>query len=375
MNETLIIFVDSFPYNLLPHTNFLNTIPDKWAIQPGFGYSVNIHAELFAGLLSDDVGFFGEWLYNPTEAPGRFLKPVLPLLDRLFHPYILNRGLQRLLTLWYHPGHPMPNIPLRHLDKFALNGIHILSPDFPYPTIFTQFPNIKVFNYRGNDMKKGERDPLLFEKGMAAISREPVLFVPFPDLDGFGHRYGVDGTPYLEHLYKLDRWISQLSETFQARYPEGHVFVLSDHGMANVSQGVYLDMEEQLGPANSNSYLYFSDANLLRVWVLDPKLMEPIRQYLENYPHGNLLTAQDRAEYGLTASRFGDFIFVLHENLAFQPSTFARNIPKGMHGYHPTVLSQQGIALHLGAPWPGSPPKRMKDVYQMLHAALAGKWH
>ncbi|MCB9134155.1 MAG: alkaline phosphatase family protein [Anaerolineales bacterium] len=374
MNETLIIFVDSLPYTLLPHTPFLNSLRDKWAIEPGFGYSVNIHAELFAGLLPDDVGFFGEWLYNPAQAPGRLLKPVLPLMDRVFRPYVLNRGVQHLLTLWYSRGHPMPNIPLRHLDKFALNGFHILSPKFPFPTIFTQNPQIRVLNYRGNDMKKGERDPLLFERGMAAIPQSPALFVPLPDLDGYGHRYGVDGPAYLQHLARVDGWCRQLSETFTAQYPTGHVFFLSDHGMANVSKGVYLDIEEKLGPANAKRYLYFSDANLLRVWVFDPTLMAPIRQYLENYPHGNILSPEDRAEYGLTSPKFGDFIYVLHENLAFEPSTFARHIPKGMHGYHPTVPSQQGIALHIGAPWPDTPPHRMKDVYHLLTTAVGGTW-
>ncbi|HRQ36679.1 MAG TPA: alkaline phosphatase family protein [Chloroflexota bacterium] len=370
MTETLIIFVDSLPYNLLHHTSFLNNVSEKWAIEPGFGYSVNIHAELFAGLLPDDVGFFGEWLYNPAEAPGRFLKPVLPILDKLFRPYLLNRGLQRVLTMWYHPGHPMPNIPLRHLDKYALNGVHILSPKFPYPTIFTRYPNITVLNYRGKDMKKGERDQLLFEKGLDAIPQAASLFVPLPDLDGFGHRFGVEASPYLQHLNLVDEWCRQLSDAFLASYPAGHVFILSDHGMANVSHGVYLDIEEQLGPANSGSYLYFSDANLLRVWVFDRNMMEPIRQYLENFEHGHILTEQDRKEYGLTTSRFGDFIFVLHEQLAFQPSTFARNIPKGMHGYDPKTASQQGVALHVGPPWSGNLPRRMRDVYLMLDAVL-----
>ena len=374
MTETLIIFVDSLPYNLLPQTTFLNTFQEKWAIEPGFGYSVNIHAEMFAGMSPDKVGFFGEWLYDPDRAPGRLLKPILPLLDKLFWPYLLNRGLQRILTLWYHPGHPMPNIPLRHLDKFSLNGIHILSPDFPYPTIFTRFQKLKVLNYKGVDMKKGKRDQLLFKRGLEAIPEHPFLFVPLPDLDGFGHRFGVEASSYRQHLDRVDEWCYQLTEAYLNRYPGGHVFVVSDHGMTNVFEGVYLDIEEQIGPAHSKSYMYFSDANLLRVWVFDKLLMNPLRRYLENYSYGNILNEQERLKYGLTSLSFGDFILVLDENLAFQPSTFAQNIPVGMHGYHPTVPSQQGIALHKGPVWSGKLPRRMKDVYHMFIAALGGNW-
>jgi hypothetical protein len=144
--------------------------------------------------------------------------------------------------------------------------------------------------------------------------------------------------------------------------------------MVNVDQGVYLDIEEKCGKASNDSYMYFSDANLLRVWIFDDALHAPIQTYLEQYPHGQILSDEERQTYGLTSSRFGEFIYVLDEKLAFQPSTFARNIPKGMHGYHPTVPSQQGVALHWGSPWTGDSPARMKDVYHMLNAVLEEVW-
>ncbi len=374
MSPVLIIFIDSLPFALLNKTPFLNSINEKWNIEPGFGYSVNIHAELFAGLLPDDIGYFGEWIYDPPRSPGWRYRALLPLMDTILWPYILNRGVQHILTKRYSKGHPMPNIRLRHLDKFALEGKHIQSPDFPAPTLFTQFPEMRMLPYRNIGRPKGERDELLFEQGMAAISDHPTLFVPLPDLDGFGHQYGIDQQPYLDHLTAVDNWCRQLSQYYQQKYPDRHIFIVSDHGMVNVDRGVFLDIEEKIGRSSANSYLYFSDANLLRVWVFDENLHPNIQTYLEDFAHGHIINESERQYYGLTSSHFGDFIYVLDEKLAFQPSTFARNIPKGMHGYHAKAPNQAGIALHIGSIWQGVAPQRMKDVYCLMYRALAGEW-
>ena len=110
--------------------------------------------------------------------------------------------------------------------------------------------------------------------------------MPLPDLDGLGHRYGIDQEPYLEHLSRLDHWLADLSERFLEHHSGGHVFVISDHGMVNVSQGVYLDIKEQIGRTSSDTYVYFSDANLLRVWVFDEQLRPAIRAYLGQHQGG-----------------------------------------------------------------------------------------
>jgi hypothetical protein len=374
VSSVLIVFIDSLPHALLGALPGLGGAREQWPIVPGFGYSANIHAELFAGLLPDDVGYFGEWGYDPTSSPGWRIRGLLPVLDALCRPYVLNRGLQHLLTRRYHPGTPMPNIRLRDLAKFALQGRHILDDPkgWPYPSLFRDYPQLQALSIPR--VPRQERDQALVARGRELVDVADQLLLPLPDLDSFGHAYGIDHPVYRAHVARLDAWTGDLKQRFLARHRKGHVFVVSDHGMANVRRGVYLDIEEQIGRPGSESYDYFSDANLLRVWVHEPSLLPQVRAYLEGFGHGQLVGDVERERYGLTSSRFGQCIYVLEEGLAFEPSTFARHKPVGMHGYHPLAPGQQALLVHYGPPWQGRPPRRMRDVYRMMKAALGGTW-
>ena len=374
MTELLILFIDGLPYEAVPSMPWLSAVGEKWPVSPGFGYSINIHAELFAGLTPDEIGYFGEWTFNPAQAPGKGYATWLPLLDRLCKPYYMNRIVQRLLTLRYAGKTPMPNLPIRHLDVFAKQGCHILSKAFPSATLFSNHPELRVLQYRGIPRKKGERDFYIYTQASEIMGEGAALFVPFPDLDGTGHRVGTQHPDYHAHLQALDRWCGGLAAKFTAQHPKGHVFVVSDHGMGNVGRGVRLEIEAAVGPPSQTTYHYFSDANFLRIWVFDPAMTAPIRQFVDGFGHGRLLTDAERKEFGLTSPDFGTLLFSLDEGLAFQPSTFARRIPKGMHGYHPAAASQKAVCAHIGPAWTGEQPGRMKDVYQMLEKAASDGW-
>lgn len=369
MADTLIIFIDSLGYDHTAEMPFLGGLSELHPVRPGFGYSVNIHAELFAGCRPDDVGYFCDWMVNPKEAPGRRWRRLLSPLDVILRPYALNRGLQRLLTWGYYPDRIMPNIPLRHLDKFAVAGRHILSPHFPKPTLFSEHPDLHVLPYR-TVAPKGSRDEAAYRRAQAALAERRQLFVPFPDLDGIGHKHGLGSPEHHRHCARLDSWVADLAVHFRHRYPSGHFFVVSDHGMANVRGGIRLDIEVRCGRSGLRSYLHFSDATLLRVWVYDEMLRQPLAEFLESLARGHLLTEEERRHYGLSNPAFGDFILALEEGYCFEPSTFARQIPKAMHGYHPQFRSQWGVFAHNGPPLDAPPPQEMVDVYPLLRDAL-----
>ncbi|MCB0217777.1 MAG: alkaline phosphatase family protein [Caldilineae bacterium] len=370
---TLILFVDALPFDDLGQLPGLNGWAWKARLRPGFGYSINLHPELFCGLDPDRVGFFGEWALDRTGAPGRRYRAVLPLLDRLCRPYLLNRGLQHLLTKRYRPDRIMPNLPLRWLGEFSIHGEKVEDPRFDRPSIFSRHPGLQRVSTAG--LSKGARDARVVERAAAAIAAgAEQLYVPLIDLDGIGHAHRRSSEAWQAHLARLDAWIAVLSEGFLARQPEGQVFVLSDHGMADVTGSVELRIEQDIAKAGPGRFLYFSDSTLLRIWVFDPDLGEAIAAYLDDSPVATPIMQPEREAYGIANPAFGDFIAVLDEGLCFKPSTFARNIPAAMHGYHPTVSSQQALLAWRGPagrePARAAAVDRTLAVFPLLDAAL-----
>ena len=75
----LVIFIDALPYEVAKKFTSLkkyNIAP----LTPGYGYSVNLHAELFAGVTPDKAGYFGDMAYNGKPIS---LNPLMKLLAKL----------------------------------------------------------------------------------------------------------------------------------------------------------------------------------------------------------------------------------------------------------------------------------------------------
>ncbi len=373
---TLILFVDALPYDDLHRMPYLQAWGWKARMRPGFGYSINLHPELFSGLTPDEVGFFGEWALDPERAPGRRYRALLPLLDKICRPYLLNRGLQTLLTRRYRPDRIMPNLPLRWLGEFAILGEKVGQPGYEHPSIFSRHPALQPISTEG--LTKGQRDAAVVRRAATAIAEgQSQLYVPLIDLDGIGHAHRRSSPEWEAHLDRLDGWVDDLSDRFLRRHPDGQVLVLSDHGMADVHGSVELRIETDLAPAGRDSYLYFSDSTLLRVWIFDPALGPAIAEYLGSSDVSRLIMQEEREQFGIANPAFGDFIAVLDEGMCFRPSTFARNIPAAMHGYHPDVESQHAVLAWRGPagaePGPAERVTRTLHAYRILESALGDR--
>lgn len=368
---TLILFVDALPFDDLLHMPALAAWPWQARLEPGFGYSINLHAELFSGLTPDEVGFFGEWALDREHAPGRRYRAILPLLDRLCRPYLMNRGLQHLLTRGYRPGRIMPNLPLRWLGEFSIHGEKVGDPRYGHPSIFSLHPGLERIGTEG--LAKGSRDAAVVDRAARAIAEgKRALYVPLIDLDGIGHGRRRSGEAWHAHLQALDAWVAILAEGFLERHPDGEVLLLSDHGMADVHGSVQFRIEQHLGPAGPDRYLYFTDSTLLRLWIFDENMAAEIVDFLEASQVSQLIMQPEREHYGIANPAFGDFVALLDEGLCFEPSTFSRHIPAAMHGYHPKVASQHAVLMARrgeGLPEPAG-VQRTLHAFGVLDGAL-----
>ena len=343
MRKTLIVFIDSLPYESISQTKFLSSFGYLTGLIPGFGYSVNVKAELFGGYKPDDAGFLNNWTYKADSrfSSYRYLFRTLDIInfsssvDKISH-----KVLSKIL------GCNLLRIPFSYLSYFDTWGIEAYYDAFPKETIFTRYPFTKVL-YPG--FPPGDnRDRLLFDKALEIIQENQFqnLFVASADLDHITHSVGVGSERHQEKIMELDSLLEKITKVFLDKNPQGKVVMISDHGMANVQKGVQVNLEEHFGKASEKSYIYFVDSVTLRIWCFDKSLKEEINSYLYNLKIGMVLSEGQRQYYGIISPAFGDIILVLDNGFLFQHSFFGKgqNI-RAMHGYLPEDENQKGIFI------------------------------
>jgi hypothetical protein len=363
----LLIFIDSFPYRYVDRSPFLSRHRQQvQKVLPGFGYSINLKAEIFGGYFPDQAGFLNEWSYDarsPLRKYRSFFRLLGPFQKWYFADRLVHKILSRLL------GYNILNIPLRYLAFFSKNGTEAYRDEFHLPTLFSHMRNLKKICYYHYGYGP-KRDSLIFSDMMKAISADyDNIFGAFGDLDGIGHSDGVGAEKYDLKIAELDRYLSALYEAFRRRNPEGTFIVFSDHGMANVHQGISIDMESHFGEASESRYLYFIDATMLRVWCFDKRTQNAIERHLGTLDCGKVLNTKQRAYEGISSPLLADIIFQLDEGFVFRPSFMGRKMPLAMHGYSSSFENQAGFCLSSdSAETPAGHPFDLRtiDLYDFL---------
>lgn len=367
--KTLIIFIDSLPYFCTDRMKFLSRFKSSIRkVIPGFGYSINVKAQIFCGATPDEVGYLNEWTYTP-QGPLRKYHLWLRALTPLQRFYYLDRIAHKLFSKLYRQN--LLNIPFEYLSFFARTGTEPYRDEFSLPTIFSEMNNLRkicYYHYRYGE----KRDHQIYFNTMKVISQGAYdnIFVAFGDLDGVTHKYGVGTKEYNRKTDEMDNYLCQMHKEFISKNPNGAFLIISDHGMANVTGAVHINMERKFGRASESSYLYFVDSTMLRIWTFGERKKFEIEKCLNGLTFGKVLSKQERINYGITSRAFGDIIFLLNEGLIFNPSFMGRKMPKSMHGYRPELESQQGIFLNIGGYNIEDERIRTIDLYSILQKII-----
>jgi len=350
--KNLIVFIDSLPFSYGERMPHASNYPLKLKVQPGLGYSLNIHWEIFGGLTPDQIGFFNEWTYDPVRAPLRGLAFMAPLFRLIRRESYWYRGLRRLSRDLF--DYEMGDIPPEKLCYFRRNGETLISRNGPNGAYKRSTKYRSVLD--GKSLKvilprticKGLRDKDVYEQAKGQLTGDHHLLLWFPDLDSVGHQYGVGSAEYDEHVRDLGNWVEELKNIAQHHHNFDNVLIFSDHGMANVHSEISLDLDENIGKTGNHSYQYFFDSTILRVWINNLQYLSRIQEYIGGLKYGKILSPGVRGSKGVASKRFGDLIFVLDEGVIFNPATIFANqkgATKAMHGYMPELESQKGILL------------------------------
>jgi predicted AlkP superfamily pyrophosphatase or phosphodiesterase len=320
--RSLTIFIDALPFDQLPKMPYTREFASQARLIPILGYSVNCQTQLFTGQTPDEIGFWCEWQYDPDGSPFRKWRSLLSIAS-------LAEGFYPARRIIHKIGHSVFN--RRFFDKPSLldtPGYNLfLYSDFSVPSRF---------------------DEDAFQATLEHINREEDpghALVTFVQIDAISHRDGVDSAPYDAMLAQNDDYIRRLSEAYLQKVPDGTVFVVSDHGMSNIEHEVRLDLEGRFGQVGTESYAYFVEGTILRVWCADTGLRSRIDAYLQTVRGIERYSEEERKRDGLTRPDFGDLIYHSLEKYQFVPSFWGDKPSVGMHGHHPRYSNQHGVCL------------------------------
>src|SRR6185436_17696828 len=237
MQPVLLVFIDSFPFDYLDSARFLRSLPSRTRLTPSFGYSSINQVELLSGLTADELGYFGEWTYDPERSQLKRWRWLLRLAGPARNFYYLDRLGHRALAKFSRLD--VKNIPFSIIGQFKQPYISIFSETFPFDSIL-KLPGVHgVYSYNFKHLPTHEVDKAVYDRACEVIGEmreDEHLAISMTKLDHIGHWSGVDDE-YRNKIVELDRWIEDLYTRLQGRFPEAQLVVVSDHGMVNVTRG------------------------------------------------------------------------------------------------------------------------------------------
>ena len=372
-SDCVVVFVDALPYEERDRLQAMQKTFRSWApIRPGFGYSINVKSELFAGLRPDEAGFLNEWSYEPGKGY-QWAKYASALNGIFSKSRILRRGVNKIISRVV--GESLRNIPFTLLDSVFRTGVTAYEHHYPRPTVFSEFGVEKfLYSEHGNDAKA-------FTALCARLSdddKPTSAFLAMAGLDHIMHRDGKESVAYAEEIQCTDKRLATIWELLEARNNQPRLSVLSDHGMARVDTEVSFEIESNVAGVGDR-YGYFVDATMARVWTNGSAVMKQVVSWIENTElPGRILSSTERKTWGISAADFGDIIFLLNEGAIFVPNFFSDFGCAAMHGYQPDLISQQGLlasTLSLEATTPTAPipaHEAFRHLMQIYSGANSG---
>jgi hypothetical protein len=206
------------------------------------------------------------------------------------------------------------------------------------PNIFDFLVGNKI-PYFVTDTTKSEeqnRDDII-----AAIEAERVDFVfqYWAGLDGLLHMVGNQSPEVSAKLRVYEQWIEKVLAAAKNHYSEVHLYIFSDHGMANCDELVDLKAKIDALPVKmEKDYAVVYDSTMARFWFFNDNARKLIHEALGKVPEGRIMPDDELQHYRalFPDRKFGETIFLMREGVLIVPSHMGERPIRAMHGYHPT---------------------------------------
>jgi hypothetical protein len=277
---------------------------------------------------------------------------------------VASRGVRGYFNLYDVPRPLLPAFDLpERADIFRPGGLPV---DSLWDTL-----DRRGVRWRGWNWRTPEAENLESLERRIAEGDERFLFCYTADLDAALHHEGSSGAGVRLRLERYQSLIGRLERAAVARGEALWLYLLSDHGMVDVTRSADLmSALRSLGVEWPRDCLAFFDSTMARFWWRDPAVRDRVRSKLEQSHAGRWLTGEDlaRAGAGFADHAYGEDIFLLEPGVLMVPSFMGDRPLAAMHGYDP---SHPDMAALL---WSNRPvPERvrhLKDVRAHLESEL-----
>jgi hypothetical protein len=340
----LFIMIDACGWEILRQNPFAQTsAPTRKRLDSVFGYSSTCVPSILSGRWPVEHRNWCYFVYDPKNSPFRSLRPLRWLPAAVTSRRIFRRWLTKFVRvqLKFRGYFDLYNIPFRYIHLFDFTEKK--SPLQPRgmnrgPNIFdflTQH-NIPYFVTDTTRSEEANRDALI-----ADIESERIdfAFQYWAGLDGLLHRVGNQSPEIPAKLQVYQQWIDQVLEAARQHYSEIHLYVFSDHGMANCDRLIDLKGRIDALPVRmEHDYAVVYDSTMARFWFFNDQARRLITDELRRVPEGRILPDEEleRLHARFEDRYFGELIFLVQEGVLIVPSHMGERPIRAMHGYHPS---------------------------------------
>ena len=140
-------------------------------------------------------------------------------------------------------------------------------------------------------------------------------------------------------LRVYEDWIEKVLAAAKNHYAEVHLYIFSDHGMANCDELVDLKAKIDALPVKmEKDYAVVYDSTMARFWFFNDDARKQIQEALGQVLEGRIMPDDELQRYRalFPDRKFGETIFLMREGVLIVPSHMGERPIRAMHGYHPT---------------------------------------
>lgn len=369
----LFIMVDACGWELVKDDPFLRTVaPYRKRLDSVFGYSSTCIPSILSGRWPSEHRNWCYFVYDPERSPFRSLRHLRWLPRAVTSRRIFRRWLTRLVKvrLNFRGYFDLYNIPFRHISLFDFTEKK--SPLRPGglnrgPNVF-DFLEERQVPYWVSDPGKSEAQNLADLTDQVRQEHIDFAFLYWPDLDGLLHRLGNQAPEITTRLRAYEGAVQRLVGAARSHYRAIHLYVFSDHGMANCDE--YLDLQQAIRalPLRMGSdYAVVYDSTMARFWFFSEAARARITARLQSIPQGRILSEDELRELRVwfPDGYFGQLIFLVQEGVLIVPSHMGERPIRGMHGYHPREKHSYAVLCANQAPIPED-VQALPDLYRIM---------